>query len=85
MPGTGGFRKLRWADAKRGKGRRGRLRIIYYYFPFDDQVWLMTLYDKDEAADLTAAEKKALKRLIQSEFEARATKRAHRRRSWRIE
>jgi len=85
MPGTGGFRKLRWADAKRGKGRRGGLRIIYYYFPFDDQVWLMTLYDKDEAADLTAAEKKALKRLIQSESEARATKRAHRRRSWRTQ
>ncbi len=32
MPGTGGFRKLRWADARRGKGRRGGLRIIYYHF-----------------------------------------------------
>jgi mRNA-degrading endonuclease RelE of RelBE toxin-antitoxin system len=32
MPGTGGFRKLRWADPRRGKGRRGGLRIIYYYF-----------------------------------------------------
>jgi hypothetical protein len=30
MPGTGGFRKLRWADARRGKGRRGGLRLIYY-------------------------------------------------------
>jgi hypothetical protein len=28
MPDTGGFRKLRWADARRGKGRRGGLRII---------------------------------------------------------
>ena len=27
MPGTGGFRKLRWADQRRGKGRRGGLRI----------------------------------------------------------
>lgn len=32
MPGTGGFRKLRWADPRRGKGRRGGLRIIYYHF-----------------------------------------------------
>ena len=32
MPGTGGFRKLRWADPRRGKGRRGGLRVIYYYF-----------------------------------------------------
>ncbi len=28
MPGTGGFRKTRWADPGRGKGRRGGLRII---------------------------------------------------------
>ena len=33
IPGTGGFRKLRWADPKRGKGQRGGLRVIYYYFP----------------------------------------------------
>jgi len=32
IPGTGGFRKLRWADARRGKGRRGGLRVIYYWF-----------------------------------------------------
>ena len=29
MPGTGGFRKLRWADRRRGKGKRGGLRVIY--------------------------------------------------------
>src|SRR5207302_6461923 len=61
MPGTGGFRKLRWADAKRGKGRRSGLRIIYYYFVSDLQIWLMTLYDKNEAADLSFREKKALR------------------------
>jgi hypothetical protein len=37
MPGTGGFRILRWADPRRGKGRRGGLRIIYYYFLADQQ------------------------------------------------
>jgi hypothetical protein len=53
MPGTGGFRKLRWADPRRGKGRKGGLRVIYlYYFPGDQQIWLMTLYDKAEASDL---------------------------------
>lgn len=29
MPGTGGFRKMRWADSRRGKGKRGGLRVIY--------------------------------------------------------
>ena len=73
MPGTGGFRKMRWADVRRSKGRRGGLRIVYYHFRSDRQIWLMTLYDKDEASDLTAKEKNALKAAIQSELTARAT------------
>ena len=52
MPGTGGFRKMRWRDPRRGKGSRGALRVIYCHFANDAQVWLMTLYDKDELADL---------------------------------
>jgi hypothetical protein len=75
MPGTGGFRKVRWADARRGKGRRGGLRIIYYHFPSDHQIWLMTVYNKDEASDLTAQQKKALKVAIETELAARAAKR----------
>jgi hypothetical protein len=76
MPGTGGFRKVRWADSRRGKGRRGGLRIIYYYFLSDQQIWLMTLFDKDEATDLTAKEKKVLKDAVGVELKARETKRA---------
>jgi hypothetical protein len=74
MPGTGGFRKARWNDARRGKGKRGGLRIIYYYLTVDHQIWFFTLYDKDEAADLNADEKKALKKAIQIELEARRQK-----------
>jgi hypothetical protein len=74
MPGTGGFRKLRWADQRRGKGRRGGLRIIYYYFSREQQIWLMTLYGKNEADDLTAAEKSALRDSIADELKARAQK-----------
>ena len=74
IPGTGGFRKVRWEDARRGKGRRGGLRIIYYYLAADHQTWFFTLYDKDEAADLTTEEKKVLKRAIQAELEARRQK-----------
>ena len=78
MPGTGGFRKMRWADARRGKGRRGGLRVIYYHFASDRQIWLMTLYSKDEAADLTAAEKKSLKAAIENELTVRAAGRQKR-------
>lgn len=76
IPATGGFRKVRWAHARRGKGRRGGLRIIYYHFRSDHQIWLMTLYGKDEASDLTASEKRALKAAIEGELEARASRRA---------
>jgi len=71
MPGTGGFRKMRWKDPRRGKGRRGGLRIIYYYFSAEQQIWLVTLYGKDEAADLLPEEKKALRRAIETELRAR--------------
>jgi hypothetical protein len=75
MPGAGGFRKMRWADARRIKGGRGGLRLIYYYFALDQQIWLMTLYSKDEATDLTATEKKALKAAIENELSLRAASR----------
>ncbi len=78
IPGTGGFRKIRWADKRRGKGRRGGLRVIYYHFVADHQIWLMTLYGKNEAADLTPGEKKALKVAIESECKARETARRKR-------
>jgi hypothetical protein len=81
MPGTGGFRKLRWADQRRGKGRRGGLRIIYYHFPAQQQIWLMTLYGKDEADDLTAAEKSVLRDAIAAESKARALKNPRKRRT----
>jgi hypothetical protein len=74
MPGTGGFRKVRWADPRRHKGRRGGLRIIYFYFKSDQQIWLMTLYGKDEASDLTPSEKRALKVAITAELKVRAVK-----------
>lgn len=75
MPGTGGFRKIRWKDPRRGKGRRGGLRIIYFYFESQQQIWLMTLYDKSEAADLTAQQKKMLAAAIAAELKARAEQR----------
>jgi hypothetical protein len=57
IEGTGGLRKLRQADLRRGKGKRGGLRLIYFWWPFGRQFWLFTLYDKDEVSDLNAKQK----------------------------
>jgi len=74
IQGTGGFRKVRWLDPRRGRGTRGGLRIIYFHFPDEEQIWLMTLYGKDEIQDLTATEKRALKAAIDAERRARVRK-----------
>ncbi|MDQ2977262.1 MAG: type II toxin-antitoxin system RelE/ParE family toxin [Acidobacteriota bacterium] len=71
IPGTGGLRKLRFADERRGKGKRGGLRVIYYWWDAGSQFWLFTIYDKDEMSDLTASQRKALKEMIKHELEAR--------------
>jgi len=71
IPDTGGLRKLRFADARRGKGKRGGLRVIYYWWVSGFQFWLFALYDKDEMADLTPRQRKALKEMIKAELEAR--------------
>lgn len=75
IPGTGGLRKLRWEDARRSKGKRSSLRGIFYYLSVDRQVWFFTLYDKDEATDLTPDERKAFKAAVQAELTARRRRR----------
>jgi hypothetical protein len=79
IPGTGGFRKLRWTDRRRGKGTRGGLRLIYYYLVADTLIWFLTLYDKDEAADLSPNEKRLLKAAIEKETQQRINRRVSRR------
>lgn len=71
IPGTGGLRKLRFADEGRGKGKRGGLRVIYYWWDAGRQFWLFTVYDKDEMSDLTKAQRETLKRMIKNELEGR--------------
>lgn len=74
IEGTGGLRKVRYADEKRGKGKRGGLRVIYYWWLSGKQFWLFTLYNKDEMDDLTATQRKILKELLKQGLEARRTK-----------
>ena len=71
IEGTGGLRKLRLADARRGKGKRGGLRVIYYWWQVRAQFWLYTVYDKDEQDDLSPQERKTLRTMLKAELEAR--------------
>lgn len=75
IQGTGGLRKVRWADRRRGKGKRGGTRIIYFVIDEDGVIYLLTLFDKDEMTDLGAREKRLLKQLVDAEKEARRARR----------
>ena len=74
IPGAGGIRKLRWKDPRRKKGKRGGLRVIYYGFLSEEEIWLLTLYDKDEAADLSKKEKDHLRQALEAERATRKTR-----------
>lgn len=62
MQGTGGARKLRWGA--RGKGKSGGARAITYYAGPDIPVFLMTVFGKDEKANLSQAERNALRGVL---------------------
>lgn len=68
MPGCGGLRKLRWADSRRSKGRRGGLRVIYFHREQVRQIWLFTLYDKNEMDDLSLADRREMAKLLVREL-----------------
>jgi len=63
MAGCGGLRKVRWPDPRRGKGRRGGLRGIYLHIPEVQRFFMLDVYDKDEADDLSPADRVQLARL----------------------
>lgn len=64
IPGSGGLRKLRWAGS--GRGRRGGLRIIYYWLNAAGQIWMLTAYPKNQRDDLSHGQMKELKQLVEA-------------------
>ncbi|MCF6767165.1 addiction module toxin RelE [Thiotrichales bacterium 19S11-10] len=58
---TGGLRKIRWSI--QGKGKRGGVRVIYYYVLPDSQIRLLLIYKKGKKDDLTPEQKKILRQL----------------------
>ena len=69
MQGTGGIRKLRWV--REGMGKRGGVRVIYYYHDERMPLYLLTIFGKGEKDNLTKAEQNALRRLVRMLIETR--------------
>ena len=64
--GTGGLRKIRWAGS--GRGKRGGIRIIYYFAASRETILMLYAYPKNVQDDLTPAQRQALARIIKEEY-----------------
>ena len=60
--GSGGVRKLRWGVA--GRGKRGGVRVIYYLRSHQDEIWMRTVYAKNEDASIPGHVLKRIKEEI---------------------
>jgi myo-inositol catabolism protein IolC len=65
-PGTGGLRKVRVGDPRRGKGKRGGARVHYLWLPDVSVIYLMFVYPKDEASLLSAKQKRELRAMVEA-------------------
>lgn len=63
MVGCGGVRKVRMPA--QGKGTSGGARVIYPHIPDHDLIYLLTLYTKGNAANLSAEGKKVVRQLAE--------------------
>lgn len=64
IPDTGGVRKVRWSRA--GTGKRGGVRVIYFYHDTDRPLYLLLVYAKGRQDDLNPDEKRAVRDLASS-------------------
>ena len=62
MAETGGGRKLRWKA--QGRGKRGGVRVIYYFHNESLPLFLLNVFAKNEQVNLTRAERNAIKALL---------------------
>jgi len=64
IPDTGGVRKLRWRKA--GTGKRGGVRVVYFYYDPECPIYLLMVYAKARREDMTPDEKRAAKKLAET-------------------
>lgn len=62
IPKGAGLRKVRWAQ--RGRGKRGSLRVIYFWDESLARIYLIFAYSKADVGDLTQAQLKELASLV---------------------
>ena len=62
IPRSGGLRKLRWGLS--GRGKRGGVRVIYYWQTAAGQIFLLFMYPKNVRSNLSPSELRTLRKLV---------------------
>lgn len=65
MAGTGGLRKLRFSPSRWRRGKSGALRVGYAHNARLEKVLVIALYAKNDKANLTPAERREIKRILE--------------------
>lgn len=66
IKGSGGIRKMRWSIA--GHGKRGGVRVLYYWAVAQEQLLMLFIYSKSERDDLTPDQLRVLRRIVEAEY-----------------
>ncbi len=66
IPGGGGLRKIRWGY--RSKGKRGGVRVIYYWAVAQERILMLLIYPKNVQDNLSPAQLKMLRQVVEVEF-----------------
>ena len=66
IPGAAGIRKMRWASKSRGK--RGGLRVIYFWAVPEETFYMLYAYSKNQQGDLSATQIRTWSRFVREEL-----------------
>jgi hypothetical protein len=64
VPESGGIRKVRWR--RKGTGKSGGVRVIYFTRTVDEEIVLLTLYAKAKTDNITGAKLKEIRHALEN-------------------
>jgi mRNA-degrading endonuclease RelE of RelBE toxin-antitoxin system len=57
---------MRWGGS--GRGKRGGIRVIYYWSGVTDTILLLMVFAKNEQSDLSREQRAVLRRIVDEEY-----------------
>jgi mRNA-degrading endonuclease RelE of RelBE toxin-antitoxin system len=63
---SGGLRKVRWQS--KGRGKRGGVRVIYYWAVSEDTILMLFIFGKNEQVNLTPSQVEQLRKIVEEEY-----------------